>query len=42
MVDWVVAPLLEFVFMQRALAGALLSLSACPVASCLHGAGMSR
>lgn len=32
MVDWVVAPLLEFVFMQRALAGALLlSLSACPV-----------
>ncbi|WP_423211765.1 zinc ABC transporter permease AztB [Paracoccus yeei] len=32
MVDWVVAPLLEFAFMQRALAGALLlSLSACPV-----------
>ncbi|RQP05658.1 MAG: metal ABC transporter permease [Paracoccus sp. BP8] len=32
MVDWVVAPFMEFAFMQRALAGALLlSLSACPV-----------
>ncbi|WP_449043276.1 zinc ABC transporter permease AztB [Paracoccus versutus] len=32
MVDWVVAPFLEFAFMQRALAGALLlSLSACPI-----------
>lgn len=32
MVDWVVAPFIEFAFMQRALAGALLlSLSACPV-----------
>lgn len=32
MVDWVVAPFIEFAFMQRALVGALLlSLSACPV-----------
>lgn len=32
MVDWVVAPFVEFAFMQRALAGALLlSLSVCPV-----------